>query len=69
MDFELTEEQEQIKRTVRQFAEAELKPHVLEWDEAQHFPKEIFTRLGSLGLTGVIFPKSWAALEWVTSNT
>src|SRR6478609_6092935 len=57
MDFELTEEQEQIKRTVRQFAEAELKPHVLEWDEAQHFPKEIFTRLGSLGLTGVIFPE------------
>jgi len=59
MDFELTEEQQQVKRTVRQFAEAELKPHALEWDEAQHFPREIFTKLGALGLTGVIFPEEF----------
>jgi len=71
MDFELTEEQEQIKRTVRQFAETELKPHVLEWDEAQHFPKEIFATLGSLGLTGVIIPEEFggAGLGYVEYAT
>ena len=57
MNFELTEEQQQVKRTVREFAEAELKPHVMEWDEAQYFPKELWPKLGELGLTGVIFPE------------
>ncbi len=59
MDFELTEEQQQVKRTVRAFAEAELKPHVMEWDEAQYFPKELWPKLGELGLTGVIFPEEF----------
>lgn len=59
MEFELTEEQEQVKRTVREFAEAEIRPHVLEWDEAQHFPKELFPKMGELGLTGVIFPEEF----------
>ncbi len=57
MDFELTDEQLQVKRMVREFAEAELKPHVMEWDEAQYFPKELWPKLGELGLTGVIFPE------------
>ena len=59
MDFELTDEQQQVKRTVRAFAEAELKPHVMEWDEAQYFPKELWPKLGALGLTGVIFPEEF----------
>jgi alkylation response protein AidB-like acyl-CoA dehydrogenase len=59
MDFELNEEQQQVKRTVREFAEAELKPHVMEWDEAQYFPKELWPKLGELGLTGVIFPEEY----------
>ncbi len=59
MNFELTDEQQQVKRTVREFAEAELKPHVLEWDEAQYFPKELWPKLGELGLTGVIFPEEF----------
>ncbi|MFN7945976.1 MAG: acyl-CoA dehydrogenase [Blastocatellia bacterium] len=59
MSFELTEDQQQIKRAVREFAEAEIRPHVLEWDEAQYFPKELFARLGELGLTGVIFPEEY----------
>ncbi len=59
MDFELTDEQQQVKRTVREFAEAELKPHVMEWDEAQYFPKELWPKLGELGLTGVIFPEEF----------
>lgn len=59
MDFELTEEQQQVRRMVREFAEAELKPHVMEWDEAQYFPKELWPKLGELGLTGVIFPEEF----------
>lgn len=56
MDFELTEEQKEIKRSVRQFAENEIRPHVMEWDEAQHFPHEILDKLANLGLMGVTFP-------------
>ena len=59
MNFDLNEEQLQVKRSVREFAEAEIKPHVMEWDEAQHFPKELFAKLGALGLTGVIFPEQY----------
>ena len=59
MNFELTEEQQQIKKMVREFAETEIRPHVMKWDEAQHFPKELFKQLGKLGLTGVIFPEEF----------
>jgi hypothetical protein len=59
MDFELTDEQQQVKRSVREFAEAEIKPHVMEWDESQHLPRELFTKMGELGLTGVIFPEEY----------
>lgn len=59
MQFDLTEEQQQVKRMVREFAEAEIKPHVMAWDEAQHFPRELFTKMGELGLTGVIFPEEF----------
>ncbi len=41
MNFELTEEQQQIKYSVREFAESEIKPNVMEWDETQHFPDEL----------------------------
>ncbi len=56
MHFELTEEQLEIKKTVRNFAEQEVRPHVMEWDEAQHFPYEILNDLGRLGLLGVPYP-------------
>ena len=59
MEFELTEEQTQIKMSVREFAEAEIAPHVMEWDEAQHFPIELQPKLAELGLTGVIFPEAY----------
>jgi alkylation response protein AidB-like acyl-CoA dehydrogenase len=55
MDFRLTEEQELLRRTVREFAEAEIRPHVMEWDEAQQFPMELLPKLAALGLTGVQF--------------
>ncbi|QQS49378.1 MAG: acyl-CoA dehydrogenase [Acidobacteriota bacterium] len=59
MEFDLTEEQLQVKRMVREFAEAEIKPHVMAWDEAQHFPRDLFGKMGELGLMGVIFPEEY----------
>jgi alkylation response protein AidB-like acyl-CoA dehydrogenase len=59
IEFDFTEEQEAIRRTVREFAEAEIRPHVLEWDENQHFPRELFPKMGELGFTGVLFPEEY----------
>ena len=57
MDFGFTEEQQQLRKTIRQFCETEIKPHVMEWDESQTFPEEIFRRLGQLGVLGAVFPE------------
>src|SRR6188472_958145 len=59
MDFRLSEEQELLRRTVREFAEAEMRPHVMEWDEAQHFPMDLLPKLASLGLMGIQFPEEY----------
>jgi alkylation response protein AidB-like acyl-CoA dehydrogenase len=59
MDFELNEEQQQIKQTIRGFAEAELRPHVQEWDESQHFPVELRPKFAELGIMGVLFPEEY----------
>ena len=59
MDFSLSEEQQLLKKTVRDFAESELAPHSREWDEAQEFPREVFTRLGDLGLMGAVWPEEY----------
>lgn len=55
--FGLTEEQEQLRKEVRGFAEREILPHVMEWDEASRFPQEVVKKLGTMGLMGVIFPE------------
>ncbi|MGB8507113.1 MAG: acyl-CoA dehydrogenase [Pyrinomonadaceae bacterium] len=59
MDFDLNEEQQQIKMSVREFAEGEIAPHVMEWDESQHFPVELLPKLAGLGLMGIIFPEEY----------
>jgi hypothetical protein len=59
MDFRLTEEQELLRRSVREFAETEIRPHVREWDDAQHFPSELMPKLGQLGLLGIQIPESY----------
>jgi alkylation response protein AidB-like acyl-CoA dehydrogenase len=59
MNFELSEEQLQIKYSVREFAESEIRPHVMEWDEAQHLPDELRPKLAELGLMGVLFPEEY----------
>jgi alkylation response protein AidB-like acyl-CoA dehydrogenase len=59
MEFSLTDEQQQLRRTVREFAEAEIAPHVMEWDESSRFPSEIIPRLAEMGFLGVIFPENY----------
>ena len=59
MDFRLTEEQTLLRRSVREFAETEIRPHVMEWDQAQHFPIELVPKLGALGLMGIQFPEEY----------
>src|SRR6187397_2747589 len=59
MHLELTEEQELLRRTVREFAEAEIRPHVMEWDESQHFPMDLLPKLAELGLMGIQFPEEY----------
>src|SRR3981081_3983436 len=67
MDFRLTDEQRQIQEMVREFALSEIKPHLMEWDEAQHFPTEVFKRAGGLGMLGVTVPEEYggAGLSYV----
>jgi alkylation response protein AidB-like acyl-CoA dehydrogenase len=57
MEFEFSPEQVQLRKSVREFAEAEILPHVLEWDEEQIFPLEAIRHAGRLGFMGAIFPE------------
>jgi alkylation response protein AidB-like acyl-CoA dehydrogenase len=47
-DFSVSENQEMVGQMAKDFAEKHIKPHVMEWDEAQHFPAELFKKLGEL---------------------
>lgn len=72
MDFQLSDEQLQLKKSVREFAEREIAPHVMEWDEASEFPLATIKELGNLGLLGVIFPPEFGGagmgyVEYVTA--
>jgi alkylation response protein AidB-like acyl-CoA dehydrogenase len=57
MDFGYTQEQQQLRKTIRKFTETEIKPHVTEWDETQEFPTELFRELGRMGVLGAVFPE------------
>src|SRR5687768_1890895 len=59
MNLTLTEEQELLRRSIREFAETELRPHVMEWDEAQEFPRELLRKIAALGLMGIQFPEEY----------
>jgi alkylation response protein AidB-like acyl-CoA dehydrogenase len=59
VEFEYTPEQIQLRREVREFAAAEIAPHVSEWDENQIFPLEVIKKLGKLGYMGAIFPEEY----------
>jgi alkylation response protein AidB-like acyl-CoA dehydrogenase len=59
MDVMFSQEQELLRRSVREFAEMELRPHVMEWDEAQQFPLSLLAKCAELGLMGIQFPEQY----------
>lgn len=59
MQFQPSELTLQVAQMARDFAEREIRPHVMEWDESQYFPRDIFRRLGELGLMGVLVPEQY----------
>jgi len=72
MDFKSSENQELIKQTIRDFAEKNIRPKLMEWDEAQHFPVEVFKKMGELGLMGILVPEKYQGagltyFEYVTA--
>jgi len=72
LNIELTENQQMIAETVRSFASKHIQPHIMEWDESQEFPIEVFKKLGELGLMGVLVPEQYGGaglgyLEYVTA--
>ncbi len=69
MDFEPSGEQALLRRTVRDFALKELAPHSREWDEKQGFPRDVFAKLGALGIAGACWPEEYGGsglttLDW-----
>src|ERR1700675_1821877 len=72
LDFQLNDEQLQLKKSVREFAEREIAPNVMTWDEAGEFPLATIKELGKLGLLGIIFPPEYGGagmgyVEYVTA--
>lgn len=59
MNFEQSELTEQVAQTAREFAKQHILPHVMEWDEGQHFPVDVFKEMGKLGLMGVLVPEAY----------
>jgi alkylation response protein AidB-like acyl-CoA dehydrogenase len=55
----LSPDREAVRKAARDFAESEIRPHVMRWDEAQEFPREVFRKLGELGFLGVLFPEEY----------
>jgi alkylation response protein AidB-like acyl-CoA dehydrogenase len=72
MSFEETENQKMITQMIRDFGNREIRPYMMEWDEAQQFPIELFHQMGSLGLLGVLVPEEYGGagfgyLEYITT--
>jgi alkylation response protein AidB-like acyl-CoA dehydrogenase len=59
MNFESSEITRQVAQTARDFAQQQIKPYVMEWDETQEFPLDLFKRLGELGMMGVLVPEAY----------
>jgi alkylation response protein AidB-like acyl-CoA dehydrogenase len=59
MNFDKNENQKMIAQMVRDFAEKEIKPYFMDWDESQEFPVQVFKKLGELGLMGVFVPETY----------
>ena len=74
LSFGMTETQKMIAETVKDFCEQHITPNIMEWDESQTFPVEVFRKLGELGLMGVLVPEEYGGAgltytEYVTAIT
>jgi alkylation response protein AidB-like acyl-CoA dehydrogenase len=58
-DFSINDNQRMVGQMARDFAEKNIRPHIMEWDEAQHFPLELFKQLGELGMMGIVVPEQY----------
>lgn len=72
MEFSANENQKMIAETVKKFAETYIRPHIMEWDEAQYFPIELFKKMGEQGLMGILVPEIYngsglSYFEYVTA--
>jgi alkylation response protein AidB-like acyl-CoA dehydrogenase len=68
MSSSVSSERETILQTLKEFCQAEIRPHVLEWDEKQEFPREMFRRLGELGFLGTILPEEYGGAGLSTGD-
>jgi len=68
LSFDLTDEERAIRETVRDFAESEIRPHVMEWDEAQAFPRALLGKLGALGFLGCFVPEEYGGAALTVSQ-
>lgn len=59
MNFSIDELTQQVAHSARNFADQQIRPHIMEWDETQEFPKHIFQELGKLGMMGVVVPEQY----------
>ena len=59
MNFEFSEEHKLIADSARDFAEQFIRPHIMDWDEAQHFPKEVLHKAGEMGFMGIFIPEEY----------
>ncbi len=72
MNFELTENQKMVAQMARDFAEREIRPNIMKWDESQEFPRDTFRKMGDLGLLGVLVPEAYGGagftyFEYITA--
>lgn len=63
MGWELSEEHEMLRKTVREFAEGEIAPHAAQWDRDHHFPVDVVRQMGDLGLFGIVFPEEFGGAD------
>src|SRR6187431_1275939 len=59
MNFSYTENQKMISETIRKFADTHIRPKMMEWDEEQIFPVDLFRKMGELGLMGILVPQEY----------
>lgn len=72
IEFEPTESQQMIADMVRQFSDKHIRPQLMQWDETQHFPVDVFRQMGELGLMGMLVPEAYGGaglgyLEYITA--